>query len=84
MGSQPIHHQKNRLRRRRTLSQKKLAGTKVRLTMRLSDVRRRKPKLIYLDHSTLPSLTEAATRCSNRLLGGRRMISTLLERLPEN
>ena len=36
--------------------------------MRLSDVRRREPKLIYLNHSTPPRLTEAATRCSNRLL----------------
>jgi hypothetical protein len=37
--------------------------------MRLSDVRRRKPKLIYLNHSTLLVLNEAATRRSNRLLG---------------
>jgi hypothetical protein len=29
--------------------------------MRLSDVRRRKPKLIYLNHSTPPDFTEAAT-----------------------
>ena len=36
--------------------------------MRLSDVHRRKPKLIYLNHSTLRSLNEAATRRSNRLL----------------
>jgi hypothetical protein len=36
--------------------------------MRLSDVRCRKPKLIYLDHSTLLVLNEAATRRSNRLL----------------
>ena len=38
------------------------------LTMRLSDVRLRKPKLIYLNHSTLLVLNEAATRRSNRLL----------------
>jgi hypothetical protein len=37
--------------------------------MRLSDVRRREPKLIYFNHSTLLDLTEAATHCSNRLLG---------------
>ena len=37
--------------------------------MRLSDVRERKPEPLYLNHSTLPSLTGAATRCSNRLLG---------------
>ena len=41
------------------------------LTMRLSDVRRREPKLIYLNHSTLLVLNEAATRRSNRLLGDR-------------
>jgi hypothetical protein len=39
--------------------------------MRLSDVRCRKPKLIYFNHSTLLVLNEAATRCSNRLLGDR-------------
>ena len=44
-------------------------GTLYPLTMRLSDVCCRIPKLIYLNHSTLPSLDEAATRCSNRLLG---------------
>jgi hypothetical protein len=38
--------------------------------MRLSDVRERQPKRLYLNHSTLPSLAEAATRCSNRLLDG--------------
>ena len=43
-------------------------GTQYPLTMRLSDVRCRKPKLIYLNHSTLPDLNEAETRCSNRLL----------------
>jgi hypothetical protein len=37
--------------------------------MRLSDVRRRKPEPLYLNHSTPPALTEAETRCSNRLLG---------------
>ena len=36
--------------------------------MRLSDVRRREPKLIYFNHSTLLVLNEAATRRSNRLL----------------
>ena len=36
--------------------------------MRLSDVRRRQPKLIYFNHSTLLVLNEAATRRSNRLL----------------
>ena len=38
------------------------------LTIRLSDVRRPKPKPIYLNHSTLLVLNAAATRCSNRLL----------------
>jgi hypothetical protein len=37
--------------------------------MRLSDVRRRKTKPLYPNHSTPPDFTEAATRCSNRLLG---------------
>ena len=32
-------------------------------------MRRRKPKLIYFNHSTLLVLNEAATRRSNRLLG---------------
>jgi len=36
--------------------------------MRLSDVRCRKPEPLYRNHSTLPSLTGAVTRCSNRLL----------------
>ena len=36
--------------------------------MRLSDVRRCEPKLIYLNHSTLLVPNEALTRCSNRLL----------------
>ena len=36
--------------------------------MRLSDVRCRQPKLIYLNHSTLRDPNEAANRCSNRLL----------------
>ena len=39
------------------------------LTMRLSDVRRRNPKLIYFNHSILQPPSEAASRCSNRLLG---------------
>jgi hypothetical protein len=36
--------------------------------MRLSDVRSRKPKALYLNHSIPPSLIGAVTRCSNRLL----------------
>jgi len=36
--------------------------------MRLSDVRCRKPKPLYLNHSIPPDPTGAATRCSNRLL----------------
>ncbi len=32
-------------------------------------MRRREPKLIYLNHATLPVPNEAAARCSNRLLG---------------
>jgi len=49
----------------------KLAKT-WRLTMRLSDVRRRIPKLIYFKHSTLLVLNQAATGCSNRLLDSPR------------
>ena len=32
-------------------------------------MRCRKPELFYLNHSTLQTLNEAETRCSNRLLG---------------
>ena len=39
------------------------------LTMTLSDVLKRNPKLIYRNHSTLLVLNEAATRRSNRFLG---------------
>jgi hypothetical protein len=39
-----------------------------RLTMILSDVRRREPKPLYLSHSTLLVLNKSATRRSNRLL----------------
>jgi hypothetical protein len=39
------------------------------LTMGLSDVWKRQSEPLYLNHSTPPDLAEAATRCSNRLLG---------------
>jgi len=37
--------------------------------MRLSDVHCRKPEPLYLNHSTLLDINEAATRRSNGLLG---------------
>ena len=48
--------------------------------MRSSDVRCREPEPLYLNHSTTPDLTEAETRCSNRLLGDgqRRQITRLI------